>query len=726
MPGSLLVPQQATDAIRPAYGVHSSGSGVHVTSSGRNVFAASRHARVQESSEDSSSGSSEDEAPARPSTESKESPSRCIFRPNKARISYVAQKQRGTKEDPLGPLIRFVGCLQENAIPLIVGVITALVLANVCPEQYNYYFGEGIPVGLPEGHGHDAAPGHVELLPNTTGMTLEDGLGNSTRDVAALEGPEGVHNMTVDASGDVEELQRYVLWDCPIYGRDVTFHFIANDIVMVFFFGLAAKEVTEAMLPGGSLNPPLKAANPILATLGGVLGPVFSYFLILEVFYYLGFFAEYYTLAELFRGWGIVTATDIALAWMVAKLVFGSGHPATDYLLLLAVADDAIGLIIIAVFYPDPQHPTKPEWLLLVVAAMLVAYLLRRWHFRIERVSHQSWVPYVLMGGLLSWTGLVKANLHPALALVPIVPFMPGPREDKLARLNDAVTDEITRHVSRRLATRLEATGCHDADDTVGRQESGQSDMSLANVIDRHASFARGRGHEIAAGLYAGSMGRTVEPSLKHMQFDLDGNAHACASTLDDFEHTVKIYVDFGLFLFALCGAGIHVEGFGAMTWLIFLSLLLGKFFGIWGAASLARQLGFPAPLGVRASHIRMVGLIGGIGLTVALFVSDAAFVEEQLQAASKLGAVLSGLIGLLAVAIGRCVGFSTEDVLEEAVEQLREEIEEEERIAAAATESEDTEESDDDNGTVGRRPLSSTFEGKRINSRRNVSLLAL
>ena len=39
-------------------------------------------------------------------------------------------------------------------------------------------------------------------------------------------------------------------------GYHVTLHYIINDIFMVFFFGIAAKEVTESCLPGGSLNPP--------------------------------------------------------------------------------------------------------------------------------------------------------------------------------------------------------------------------------------------------------------------------------------------------------------------------------------------------------------------------------------------------------------------------------------------------------------------------------------
>ena len=67
--------------------------------------------------------------------------------------------------------------------------------------------------------------------------------------------------------------------DATIFGHEVTLHFLVNDIFMVFFFGIAAKEITESCLPGGALNPPQKAVNPLLATLGGVLGPVGVFFL---------------------------------------------------------------------------------------------------------------------------------------------------------------------------------------------------------------------------------------------------------------------------------------------------------------------------------------------------------------------------------------------------------------------------------------------------------------
>ena len=50
-------------------------------------------------------------------------------------------------------------------------------------------------------------------------------------------------------------------------------HFIVNDIGMAFFFALAAKEVVEATAPGGALHSPRRAAMPLVAAVGGMLGP---------------------------------------------------------------------------------------------------------------------------------------------------------------------------------------------------------------------------------------------------------------------------------------------------------------------------------------------------------------------------------------------------------------------------------------------------------------------
>jgi NhaA family Na+:H+ antiporter len=121
--------------------------------------------------------------------------------------------------------------------------------------------------------------------------------------------------------------------------------------------------------------------------------------------------------ADLIRGWAIPCATDIAFSAMVARAVFPAAHPAIPFLLLLAIADDALGLVILAVFYPSG---VVSVWALggLMTAAVLAALWLRR------RRSASFW-PYILGPGALSWAALYFGGFHPALALVPIVPFMP-------------------------------------------------------------------------------------------------------------------------------------------------------------------------------------------------------------------------------------------------------------------------------------------------------------
>lgn len=367
--------------------------------------------------------------------------------------------------------------LREFSVPLLAGVIVALVWINIAPESYHHF-------------------NHNRIL-----------------------GP-------------------------------FSFHFIVNDIFMVLFFGIAAAEITESCLPGGDLHPLKKAINPILGTIGGVIGPVAVYLALNAL---IGD-------ADLQRGWGIPTATDIALAWLVASIVFGRAHPAISFLLLLAIADDAIGLAIIAIFYPDPNVPAAPQWLVLVALGMAAAYLFRRFGIK-------SYWPYLLMGGGFSWAGLFNAHLHPALALAFIVPFLPHPpREDK--------------HIFE-----------EDACDT---------------------------------------------------------------STLACFENEWKAVVDVGLFMFGLANAGVEVASIGAATWLVLAALVVGKTAGIFGMSWLGQKLGYPLPSKVGLVELFLVGLIAGLGLTVALFVAGEAFTDPTIQGAAKMGALLSAGCGVAAIILGR------------------------------------------------------------------------
>jgi NhaA family Na+:H+ antiporter len=189
-------------------------------------------------------------------------------------------------------------------------------------------------------------------------------------------------------------------------------HFSINEVGMAFFFALAAKEVFEATLPGGALASPARAIAPLASAVGGMAAPALIY---------VGLSS---TLGppELARGWAIPCATDIAFSAMVARVIFPRGHAAIPFLLLLAIADDALGLIILALFYPAGAL-SFAVLLPLMMAALLLAFALKRFDV-------QNFWPYVIGPGVLSWAALYYGGFHPALALVPIVPFMPHSTHD--------------------------------------------------------------------------------------------------------------------------------------------------------------------------------------------------------------------------------------------------------------------------------------------------------
>jgi Na+:H+ antiporter, NhaA family len=194
--------------------------------------------------------------------------------------------------------------------------------------------------------------------------------------------------------------------------RVIDLHYVVNDVLMALFFALAGKEVWEAMLPGGPLRDVRKAASPLFATVGGMVGPAVVY---LAGALLIG------RVGELGPGWAIPCATDIAFSYFVARIVFGDAHPALTFLLLLAIADDALGLLILAIFYP--VQPVEPLWLLLSGAAVGAGLLLRRTGIK------SFWI-YLLGPGVLSWMGFALSGLHPALALLPILPTLPHAHTD--------------------------------------------------------------------------------------------------------------------------------------------------------------------------------------------------------------------------------------------------------------------------------------------------------
>jgi NhaA family Na+:H+ antiporter len=218
-------------------------------------------------------------------------------------------------------------------------------------------------------------------------------------------------------------------WPESYFTMAAALAFPVNEIAMVLFFGLVAQEMFEEMMPGGALHPWRRWIVPIVAAAGGVAGAALLYAA------YVGWMLE----PMLQAGWPVVAGVDIAFAYFIVKSIFRR-HPAVSFLLLLAVASNAIGVLALA-----PQYLVADTRAggaaVLMAAAMGLAALLRRLRVRI------FW-PYLVGAGGLSWLALYVEGFHPGLALVPIVPFLPHARRtlDNLFADADDAAVESPRH----------------------------------------------------------------------------------------------------------------------------------------------------------------------------------------------------------------------------------------------------------------------------------------
>ena len=188
--------------------------------------------------------------------------------------------------------------------------------------------------------------------------------------------------------------------------------FAVNDIAMAFFFALMTKEVVEATAPGGVLHSWRRVLMALVTSLGVALVPPLIHQALVE------------PLDEpmLGAGWPVTLATDVAVCYLAARLIFGRSHPAIPFAILLAIASDAMGFVVLGLVSPSRE----PHWtvgLLILMAAMAGAVALRRMRLR-------SFWPYLLGPGTVAWFALYWIGLHPALSLVAIVPFLPHAARD--------------------------------------------------------------------------------------------------------------------------------------------------------------------------------------------------------------------------------------------------------------------------------------------------------
>ena len=191
----------------------------------------------------------------------------------------------------------------------------------------------------------------------------------------------------------------------------------ADGILAVFFFMVGLELKHEFV--DGDLKDPAKALVPVVAAFGGVAVPALIYALV-----NLGD-------PEMLRGWAIPTATDIAFAVAVLAII-GSSLPSAVriFLLTLAVVDDLIAIVIIALFYSDHVN-----WLslgLFVIPVVVYAVLVQsrpRWF------AERAWAPWLILLpiAIVSWVLLHEAGIHPTIAGVVLGFVVPVRRKDPTA-----------------------------------------------------------------------------------------------------------------------------------------------------------------------------------------------------------------------------------------------------------------------------------------------------
>jgi Na+:H+ antiporter, NhaA family len=181
--------------------------------------------------------------------------------------------------------------------------------------------------------------------------------------------------------------------------------FAVNDVGMAIVLAYVAQGVFEAASVGGSLHSWRRAYVPIVGAVGATAGAVFVY---------VAFIGAGDQVA-LMQGWPVVCAVDLFLSLAVARVVFQRRPAIITFVLALAIASDVIGLVVIS--RPMVASSTHPTSTALLVPAIGASVALRRAHVR------SAW-PYVVVAGSMSWFACFFGGWHPALALLPIVPFL--------------------------------------------------------------------------------------------------------------------------------------------------------------------------------------------------------------------------------------------------------------------------------------------------------------
>jgi NhaA family Na+:H+ antiporter len=297
-------------------------------------------------------------------------------------------------------------------------------------------------------------------------------------------------------------------------------------------------------------------------------------------------------------GWGVPMATDIAFAVGILTLL-GSRVPAALRVLLLALAviDDLGAILVIALFYSSGVSLFG-----LGVAALGFAGL-----FTMQRFGVRMKLAYILPSAV-AWAGVYGAGIHPTIAGVIVG-----------------------------LATPVRAWLGPESFVINARREV--EELANENVSELSP-------HELAVRLHKIDVARR--------------EALSPAESLIEMLHP---WVAYGIMpIFALANAGVVINGnsLGAPERMAALAvacgLVVGKPVGILLASFLTLRSGLGIlPKGIDYRHLTVLGLVAGVGFTMALFIAQLAFTDPSLLGAAKLGVLTaSGIAAALGLVLGR------------------------------------------------------------------------
>jgi NhaA family Na+:H+ antiporter len=361
--------------------------------------------------------------------------------------------------------------------------------------------------------------------------------------------------------------------------------------LLAIFFLLVGLEIRREVTTG-ELRDPRVALLPVLGAFGGVIAPALIFLALNR--------------GPAATGWSVPTATDIAFTLGILALLGPRVPPSLRlFIATLAVVDDVLSVVTLAIFYPSNFQAV---WLVPALLAIFLLAVLNRWRV------YAGW-PYLVVA-LALWVTLHEAGIHAALAGVFLAAFLP-------TRPAPAV-GPLLAQAATALST-LE-TAEHEAAD------EAQPD-------------------EVAG-----------EPVWEWASRNLSAATERLLSPADRVERAVSpwsSYVILPLFAFSATGVGFDLdlsrpEAQRVLTGVV-LGLAIGKPLGICLAAWVAIRLRIAvASPDISARAFLGAACLCGVGYTMSVLLADRAFADDPaLNAVAKVG-VLAG--SLVAAAIGAAI----------------------------------------------------------------------